>query len=139
MKANELMIGDWVLWKNKPVQVVRVSGIKYEFGHYDVLLAYCNGYGDGIETHDISSISPIHLTVEILEKNGFIPSPHKWDLQSKDETYPYEIHLEDEGHFMYCEIKSYDAFMQIKICDVHEFQHALRLCGLNELADNFKI
>ncbi len=27
----------------------------------------------------------------------------------------------------------------IQINDVHEFQHALRLCGLDEMADNFKV
>lgn len=71
MKANELMVGNWVLWKGKPVQVARVSGVVYEFGHIDVTLAHCNDNGF-LESHDIKSISPIPLTDEILEKNGFV-------------------------------------------------------------------
>ena len=31
------------------------------------------------------------------------------------------------------------SFLRINVFYVHELQHALRLCGLNELADNFKI
>lgn len=34
-------------------------------------------------------------------------------------------------------ISSLDAYIHIYY--VHELQHALRLCGLNELADNFKV
>ena len=58
MKATELMIGDWVLVKNKPVQVVGITT-------------------DSIETTDKNGyysedyIKPITLTPEILEKNGF--------------------------------------------------------------------
>ena len=70
MRAEELMIGDWVMWKNRKVQIARVGGIVYSFGHIDVTLAYCND-DKILETHDIKSISPILLTPEILEKNGF--------------------------------------------------------------------
>lgn len=141
------MIGDWVLWKNKPVQVVRVSGIKYEFGHYDVVLAYCNGYGDGLETHDISSISPIPLTPEILEKNangGF----GNYDCGSRA---TYHIHQGKDSVVVYVEWQRIYPEPYIEIsglgdttykgycASVHKLQHIFRDCELNELADNFKI
>lgn len=82
MKPTDLMTLDWVLWKNKYVQVVETSAIVYSFGQIDVRLAYCNDDGDGIEKHDISKISPIPLTPEILEKNGwhFDLTPYEKDL-----------------------------------------------------------
>ena len=79
MKANELMVGNWVLWKGKPVQVARVSGVVYEFGHIDVTLAHCNDNGI-LESHDIKSISPIPLTDEILDKN-FERKEHAWQVK----------------------------------------------------------
>lgn len=70
MDAKELMIGDWVLWKNKPIQVASVSGVEYSFGQIDVTLVHCNDK-KLLEKHDIKSIQPILLTPEILEKNEF--------------------------------------------------------------------
>ncbi|MCQ2137875.1 MAG: hypothetical protein MJY60_04135 [Bacteroidales bacterium] len=150
MKASDLMIGDWVLWKNKPVQVVRVSGIRYEFGHYDVLLAYCNNMGDGIESHDISSISPIPLTADLLGKNGWVNKEEKgWMQQGNFGDSPLMLwYVKDTGTFTRhfaneLEISdlSKDGGYRLKIqCKyVHELQHALRLCGLTELAEKFKV
>lgn len=47
MKAKELMIGDWVLFGEKPVRVLQLS-----------------------EGKDYKYINPIPLTPEILEKNS---------------------------------------------------------------------
>ena len=150
MKPTDLMIKDWVLWKNRYVQVVRISGIVYSFGHIDTLLAHCNDVGDGIETHDISKISPIPLTTEILEKNGWI--------QCKYETckslYEYKgLHLRHtmikrsngrwvanvNGNVEKFHDEYTHSFLRINVFYVHELQHALRLCGLIDLADNFKV
>lgn len=157
MKATEIMVGDWVRWKNKPVQVVRVSGIKYEFGHYDVILAYCNGYGDGLETHDISSISPIPLTPEILEKNGW--KKHATYGNTEDGTleeiymlyqHSFEVVFDNKEaisirHFVSEEDDGYDKLLieyrdnGYKPMYIHTLQHALRLCGFEELADKFQV
>jgi hypothetical protein len=61
------------------VQVARVSGIVYEFGHIDVTLAHCNDNGI-LESHDIKSISPIPLTDEILDKN-LDRKEHGWQVK----------------------------------------------------------
>lgn len=147
MKATELMVGDWVLWKNKPVQIVRVSGIRYEFGHYDVLLAYCNNMGDGIENHDISSISPIPLTAEILEKNanggfGYYDNKSRATYHLHKEKEDVSIYVEWERVYPepYIELHGLgDTFFKGYCDSVSKLQHALRLCGLNDLADNFQI
>ena len=129
MKLTDLMIKDWVLWKNRYVQVVRISGIVYSFGHIDTLLAHCNDVGDGIETHDISKISPIPLTTEILEKNG-------WWFDTEDTWRHDEVNFTIEkwnGRYQCYDVN------QIKLDSVHELQRALRCCGLWNLANNFKI
>ena len=36
MKADELMVGDIVLRKGKPVEIVSTSGIEYSFGQQDI-------------------------------------------------------------------------------------------------------
>ena len=129
MKATELMIEDWVLWKNKYVKVVGTSAIVYSFGQIDVLLAYCNDDGAGIEKHDISKISPIPLTPEILKENGWWYAVEDMWLHDKVD---FGIERWNGGFQCY-------NINQIKLDSVHQLQHALRLCGLYELADNFKL
>ena len=132
MKPTDLMILDWVLWKNKYVQVVSTSAIVYSFGQIDVRLAYCNDDGDGIERHDISKISPIPLTPEILEKNGWKETACWHEYQNGKNTI--QCCLPDmRGIINEIEIEHFECKY------VHQLQHLLRLCGLDELADNFKI
>lgn len=72
MKATELMIGDWVLWKNTPVKVVRMWPFVAldSFGGDVIWIAPCNDKGN-VECHNISEIYYIPLTLEILERNGW--------------------------------------------------------------------
>lgn len=131
MEATELMIGDWVKWKNKYVQVASVSGIVWSFGHIGVGLAYCND-DHLLESHDIKSISPIPLTPEILEKNGWKEAQFWHEYQDGKNTM--QACLPDmRGRINGIEIQYFK-------CEyVHQYQHLLRLCGLNEMADNFII
>lgn len=131
MKATDLMLGDWVLWKNKNVQIVRTCALVYSFGHIDVGLAHCNDY-NVIECHDISKISPIPLTYEILKKNGWKDAEFWCEYQAEEATI--QSCLPDmRGRINGIEIEHFK-------CEyVHQYQHLLRLCGLDELADNFRI
>lgn len=118
MKAEELMVGDWVMWKNRQVQIARVSGIVYSFGQIDVTLAHCND-DNLLETHDIKSVSPIPLTEEILKKN--FPDPTDgltW--------FPEEGGFNCHTYVPKCEINAFGLFKY-----VHQLQNALRLCGIN--------
>lgn len=118
MKANELMIGDWVLVHNKPQQVAIVE---------ETCISYWAelAFSDELLTPSFAEIAPIPLTAEILEKNG-------WKFDEIDGTYYNKIDV-------YGRKAPYSIFDGIIINSVHELQHALRLCGLNELADNFKL
>ena len=72
---------------------------------------------------------PIPLTPEILEKNG-------WWFDTEDTWRHDEVNFTIEkwnGRYQCYDIN------QIKLDSAHQLQHALRLCKLDELADNFKV
>ena len=135
MKANELMIGDKVM-----VKVLSQIPDTYVLHTWTA-----NDYSRDIQ------VKPITLTPEILEKNGFVQED-----DADMDAIAYKCFCEIlTGHYSANDIiVSYDGSKEFTItndlgypCDeitlyrpkVHELQHALRLCGLNELADNFKV
>lgn len=114
MKANELMIGDWVLL-DFPYPPTCKSPRRI-----------C--LDDMIRIWQGADCKPIPLTTEILEKN--FPKAEKvawWHADDYDDA-------DDRIHISGSAI-GINGFMWY----VHELQHALRLCGLNDLADNFKV
>lgn len=124
MKANELMIGDWIFYGDKSVKVLQLS----ENSKYDW-------------------VKPIPLTPEILEKNGFkeaeLKEPNTTNLVRKwwsrhGEIYIKEYYLARSREITYVVGGGYRMRIE-NIYMVHQLQHALRICGFNELADNFKI
>lgn len=135
MKANELMIGDWVSYDGHNTEIphgyVRVSCIARDMRELCV--------NDKETTYDF--IHPIPLTAEILEKNGW----EKEVLTTICVDYTFIIGCCD----MMVRITNGNAFLELSIFrgakismnihSVHELQHALRLCGLNDLADNFRV
>ena len=113
MKTTELMIGDKVM-----VKVLSQIPNTYVLHTWTA-----NDYSRDIQ------VKPIPLTPEILEKNG-------WWYNVEDMCLHEEVGFFIEkfnGRFQCYDIN------QIKLDSVHQLQQALRLCGLNELADNFKV
>lgn len=116
MKANELMIGDWVFNKflNKNIKIT-----PYDF---------FSKYPKVIEGNDLE---PIPLTEEIIEKNGFEYDDTNigWRLG----THDFMIEL---GHIPFEEDEDYlfvwVADKRARLDYVHELQHALRLCGIEK-------
>ena len=88
MKAEELMIGDWVMLYGRPRKV----GIIYDHERVEV---------DCTE-EDCSEIEPIPLTPEILEKNGFRQSKRfskDWQLT----VYNDEVYINLGDRYTSCE------------------------------------
>ena len=113
MKTTELMIGDKVM-----VKVLSQIPNTYVLHTWTA-----NDYSRDIQ------VNPIPLTPEILEKNG-------WWYDSDDMWQHEEVGFYIEkwnGRFQCYDIND------IKLDSVHQLQQTLRLCGLNELADNFKV
>ena len=123
MKANEIQIGDWVYstFSKLPCKVMYLK--LHESGYASVETTNVVG------VKDIASLSPIPLTPEILEKNGF---------KKYNELYRLDV---AEGVFVNADFKSKEPFVSIHntcyratpICwYLHQLQHALRLCGIEK-------
>lgn len=127
MEVKELMIGDFIRIKGKPYKVSYIA--PFDIG--DARLAVISNDYDG--NPYLSGIEPIPLTPEILEANGF-------EINENVRGYQYpndeKICCLEElcGVFIWN-----GGYNDIIIEYVHELQHILRICGLNELADNLKI
>lgn len=125
LQATELMIGDWVSVKNKHVQVVGITTDSIETTAKE-------GYFNEI------FFSPITLTPEILEKNGF---------EKKEDDFGQELYslLLGEWAITYMsiygcpyltieDVLDYDrahSVLNLKdsVYHVHELQHELRKVG----------
>lgn len=119
MKITDIMIGDWV--------DVRNSADK--------------------DTPHIERITPAHLlrdepclgipiTPEILEKIGFVLKPDGWlwclTEGNEDQDYIFIQFRKGCQEVRICELSFYGvAHAEFRnIFDVHELQHAMRLCGI---------
>lgn len=124
MHYKDLMIGDWVEYRtyNNTTHKCHITlidkGASYE------------------------CCSPIPLTEEILKINGFKDYGEIKEYQFEEDGEKYKFYLKA----MYNKDNVRDAWgtniggaLPSLITYVHELQHALRLCGLEKLADDFKI
>ena len=131
MKAEELMVGDWVYIRDCET-IERVESItppRIGTDHSDDLLQ-----GD--------NIAPIDITPEILEKNGI---HFNEEFRSKNDK-PQWVCTKKEGYFFLEKrgkewnliITCYEGGFYSKknfngeISCVHELQHALRLCNIEK-------
>ena len=138
MKAKELMIGDWVLYNGQPKVVQMIDGYGDTELENEIL---CDGM-----YHKPIEVSPIPLSAEILEKNGFE------ELMSEGEEVAAMFGRKPEptgvwqygfGRFDSVAYVPERSFLRIKFMEgyqadianikyVHELQHALRLCGVEK-------
>ena len=135
MKASELMLNDWVFSdvRKMPWQILQ-SDVRRMVREYSDVFDLDN---------DFNAIKPIPLTGDILKVNGFTFN----NVMQVWECYVGTPGDSIEIDFEHCEVRgAFDVFFNkdkggsiFELEYVHELQHALRLCGLSELADNFKI
>lgn len=141
MKATELMIGDWVKIKghldyDKVQEIARDENMQWYISFACSATLF--------RAYEFESIS---LTPEILEKNGFEMFKYDgWVHYYRifgNSAIPFVLHSMIGGEMLSQEVDifstSTDTNCGIEINYVHELQHALRLCGLNKLAENFKV
>lgn len=121
MKANELMIGDWMqstfMGNNVPCKVVGIST--------DITIEYQNC---ARKYEALKAVEPIPLTAEILETNGFnievAPYTPNWLRCILNPNFFLEDRLKGFYHF--------NGNNLAKIQYVHELQHTLKLCGIDK-------
>jgi len=125
MKANELMIGNWVIDNGKYAQITGIT---------------CDGI---IETtvnknSNIELIEPIPITPEILEKNGFELKPDGWiwckDDGNEEQNYIFIQFRKGCDEVRTVELnfvgKVQGTFRQVQ--DVHELQNLLNVCRIKK-------
>lgn len=129
------MVGDWVADRYGYQAQITYVGIEYA----------------NLENDEVSPCrlddkyylpKPIPLTPEILEKNGIKNRDDIYIISGLDDAGQWYITLKDfKPQFDFWFIKSSNRNLNVRgqIRYVHEFQHVLRLVGLTELANNFKI
>lgn len=144
MKAEELMVGDWVI--HPDLGALKVGII--------------NNWNDTVWNDDnisgnmspIQELRPIPLTAEILEKNGFKKGGYTnlspdYYLETKEYCVQVNLHhTPDKRDFLSVysnnnpnsEVISYGC-RETAEWYAHKLQQLLRICGLLELANNFKI
>lgn len=134
------MIGDWVSFRNiygqlKQEQVDLINCRELKPRIYTKYDAFYKKEDD---------IEPIPLTKEILKTNGFRSLGHGEYILEEPFVFEVRIYLRDTGNVFKIFNKD-TGNIRCNVChichqdSVHELQHALRLCGLNELADDFKV
>ena len=127
MKATDLMCGDLVLINGTPHKIQAIDNIDAEIQTDDDLY-----YIGEDRYHSEDKIEGAPLTYEILKKNGWKDAEFWCEYQ--DGKNSIQACLPDmRGRINGIEIEHFQ-------CEyVHQYQHLLRLCGFDELADNFKV
>ena len=140
MKCKELQIFDWIQDENgSPMRIIKV-GRDYA----------CATFGDNecpwaFEDDDVQP-EPIEITEDILKQN-------KWEVQGYTLLPSEHYYVKDEcGNYLLlshgplsirlaCGEANDGVFSDVTVpCKyVHQFQQVLRLVGLSEIADNFKV
>ena len=126
LQAEDLMVGDWVKVKYTQKQV-KVKEIKQS-------CIYTEGNG-----YEYDEIEFIPLIAEILEKNGFINKKDKWMQLGNFGNQPLMMwHLKDNSimsdykHQMEIHYSAKKCHLTVMCEYVHQFQHALKLCGIEK-------
>lgn len=138
MKVMDFQIGDLVSAAGQ--NVVITSLIPYDDKPFGIALK------DRIEFTE-EEIQPIPLTAAILEMNGWTSYEYYHVLEKDNYRLKVEIVEDDLFNLQYDvkegEISGHSFYMcyinDLTLSYVHGLQHALRLVGLSELADNLKI
>jgi len=126
MKANELMIGDLVYCEGQPtpdnviIQAIHEDGVWFQGEEFEGAASY-------------DRIFPIHLTPEILEKNGwFYPKQSSWMKLDNPHRELWGCIHTDGTLWLYSsgDCDKDESFAEIKY--VHELQHTLHICGIEK-------
>lgn len=132
MEVTELIIGDWVTgkkWREKPFQIIRINDNgKFIYGKTTDSI---------VGPFLVEELEPIPLTLEILKINGFEQNVDNEDRYSFEDTTIIFKH--DTEYMFSASVNGSNGMLYLCANYVHELQHALKICGLNDLVDNFKV
>lgn len=130
MEIEELMIGDWVelLCADRSIIPIRITEI-----HENIL---CGKSTFGSHWGNINDIMPIPVTLDILEKNGFVGDTNVSKFECRDDSNHLNWRIKYCYTWSYTEIINRASPISVKAkveCRyVHQLQQAMRLCGINK-------
>lgn len=137
MKAKELMCDDLVSHRGNTYKVFGIMRNADGVDLAPVHLRNAEGLMLGPITCFATEIEPIPLTEEILENNDFeIVGHHAMFYVNKDSIEEASIHID---YVDSVDIDTPDYRYSGWCKEVHTLQHILRLCGLDDIADNLKV
>ena len=152
MKESELMKFDWVMFDEENYEPYEISRVYMQVEHFNCGAVYGkDSFGHGIyiahceedsnyNSRKYGKVIPIPLTKEILEKNGFKKKDYgDYILIDGDAFVGWKPTHGNVRILVSNEYMTIVKDILIPCEHIHQLQHALRLCGLNELADNIKI
>lgn len=129
MKAEDLMVGDWVTFNDcEPNEIVPIKiaalGTSELYAHIDN-----DEVCDVIGYHELTGIP---LTPEILEKNGFVLQEEEVGIYGVKIAQNYTRN--DLPFEIFCDGEPFAIWFRdpIGIAYVHQLQHVIRLCGVNQ-------
>ena len=139
METTDLIIGDWVLINDAPHKIQAIDSIDAEIQADDEL------YYVEEDRYDFEDkIEGIPITEDFFREND-------WEYVCRTYLHKYFVKNVGKFHLQIINNKLYiwfdyspddwtqDANVKAPIKYIHDIQHILRLYGLNELADNFKV
>ena len=140
MKCQELMVGDWCCSGHAfPMQITNV-GDDYAYATFE------GNEGDPWEFDDKNEQpQPIEITKELLDANGWeidsyysVKNNHNMDYYVIEEGR-YNIMWNNGTLSIFHNDNSYYYDIVIPVKYVHQLQQVLRIAGMTELANNFKV
>ena len=112
MKAEDLMVGDWVYITDYPMRKEAKQVVPEHF------------------VRSLVEFEPIPITPEIFEKNGFETHPSNVRMFLHHDDYRLSYYPESKHFTIYNQIDG--SLVQRVIVNIHELQHALKLCGIDK-------
>ena len=129
MKAEELMIGDYVQLNGSPYVIEEIS----KKGWVHMTDPVHNLRVQMSTDYILDFIEGIPLTVEILESNGFEKKGHRYGIY--DDYFDFEMYEYNDGTWIVsyhcCEMSLPDE--QVLIFHVHQLQHFMRHCAIDKV------
>ena len=146
IRCRDLMVGDWITDEHRyPMQIV-VVGEDYAYATFEGL------EGDPLEFDDKDYPPyPIEITDDIMRKNKW--EEHSYPLPLPHNLQEYYYVKDESGNHLVWNSEVFSIWLDwekdkeegayaniaIPIKYVHQLQQVLRLAGLTEMANNFKV
>jgi hypothetical protein len=122
MKGSELMIGDIVAVNNTPLQIAALGTARAGFLDARGEMFY----------HYYDNMAPIPLTAEILRKSGFAQHHSYEDGITFEKFVTDGMRIDQLAKDLFVWICPGTDTGILTLHNVHELQHALRLCGIDK-------